>query len=68
MEEKFMDPTLISTLNDEVTKIMHVPRDFMVVSDELKTRDQILREKRVFEQYSKIIKNGFYGGYTGQTL
>lgn len=68
MEEKFIGPTLISKLNDEILKISSVPRDFMVVSDELKTRNQILREKSVFAQYSKILKNSFYGGYTGQTL
>lgn len=68
MEEKFIDPTLISKLNDEILKISSVPRDFMVVSDELKTRNQILREKSVFAQHSKILKNSFYGGYTGQTL
>jgi hypothetical protein len=68
MEEKFIDPTFISKLNDEILKISSIPRDFMVVSDELKTRNQILREKSVFAQYSKILKNSFYGGYTGQTL
>ena len=68
MEENYTDPTLISKLNDEILKISSVPRDFMVVSDQLKTRNQLLREKRVFDQYSKILKNSFYGGYTGQTL
>lgn len=68
MEENYTDPTLISKLNDEILKITSIPRDFMVVSDELKTRDQILQEKRAFAQYSKILKNSFYGGYTGQTL
>lgn len=68
MEENYTDPTLISILNEEVLKFTSIPRNFMVVSDELKTRNQILREKRVFDQYSKILKNSFYGGYTGQTL
>lgn len=68
MEENYTEPTLISKLNDEIFKISSIPRDFMVVSDELKTRNQILREKRAFEKYSKILKNSFYGGYTGQTL
>ena len=65
MEEKYTEPNFISKLNDEILKISRIPKDFMVGSDELRTRDQILREKRVFEQYSRILKNSFYGGYTG---
>ena len=68
MEENYTYPTLISKLNDEILKISSIPRDFMVVSDQLKTRNQLLREKRFFDQHSKILKNSFYGGYTGQTL